>query len=79
MRNGEKGAQIFKYFMLHSKSAFIRKRILFGSPVLLPGGLWSFGLDGIRFNFVGVNALNAALSLLLLFSLVREIRKKEIQ
>ena len=32
MRNGEKGVQIFKYFMLHSKSAFIRKRILFGSP-----------------------------------------------
>ena len=32
MRNSEKGVQIFKYFMLHSKSAFIRKRILFGFP-----------------------------------------------
>lgn len=46
-------------------------------PVLLLGSLWSFGLDGIWFNFVGVNVLCAALSAILLSRLIREIRKKE--
>lgn len=46
-------------------------------PVLLLGALWSFGLDGIWFNFVGVNVLCAALSAILLSRLIREIRKKE--
>ena len=46
-------------------------------PVLLLGALWGFGLDGIWFNFVGVNALTAILSGSLLIFLMREINKKE--
>jgi Na+-driven multidrug efflux pump len=46
-------------------------------PIVLLGALWPFGLDGIWFNFVGVNILAAALSLVLAFRLLREIRKKE--
>lgn len=47
-------------------------------PLLLLGALWSFGLDGIWFNFVGVNAFSAILSAVLLIYLMREIRKKEV-
>ena len=47
-------------------------------PILLLGALWPFGLDGIWFNFVGVNILAAILSLVLVWRLLREIRKKEI-
>ncbi len=46
-------------------------------PVLLLGLLWPFELDGIWFNFVGVNGLAAVLSVILLRRLTREIRKKE--
>jgi Na+-driven multidrug efflux pump len=46
-------------------------------PVLLLGALWSFGLDGIWFNFVGVNALTSVLSALLLGRLMKEIDKRE--
>ena len=46
-------------------------------PILLLGALWPFGLDGIWFNFVGVNILAAALSLVLFLRLLREIRKKQ--
>lgn len=46
-------------------------------PILLLGALWSFGLDGIWFNFVGVNAFSAILSGVLLLLLLREIRKRE--
>lgn len=48
-------------------------------PILLLGALWSFGLDGIWFNFVGVNILTAILSVILLLKLTREINKKEKQ
>ena len=48
-------------------------------PVLLLGLLWPLGLDGIWLNFVGVNALSAVLSVILLRRLSREIRKKEAQ
>ena len=48
-------------------------------PVLLLGALWSFGLDGIWFNFVGVNALAAILAAFLLLRVWREMRKKEAQ
>ena len=51
--------------------------VAFVFPVLLLGAFWSFGLDGIWFNFVGVNALAAVLSFFLLIRLMREIRKKE--
>ena len=46
-------------------------------PVFLLGALWSFGLDGIWFNFVGVNALTAILSIFLLSRLTKEIAKRE--
>ena len=48
-------------------------------PVVLLGLLWPFGLDGIWFNFVGVNCLAAVLSVILLRCLGREMRKKEAQ
>ncbi len=47
-------------------------------PVVLMGALWRFGLDGIWFNFVGVTALAATLSAILLLKLTKEIRKKEL-
>lgn len=46
-------------------------------PVVLLGALWNFGLDGIWFNFVGVNVLATALALALLMGLLKEINKKE--
>ena len=48
-------------------------------PVLLLGALWSFGLDGIWFNFVGVNALSALLGVFLLTGVFREIRRREAE
>ena len=44
-------------------------------PVLLLGALWHYELDGIWFNFVGVNALAGILSLVLLAQLEKEIKK----
>lgn len=46
-------------------------------PVILLGALWKFGLDGIWFNFVGVNFLATILAGILLIRLYREIKKKE--
>ena len=46
-------------------------------PIVLLGALWGFGLDGIWFNFAGVNALTATLSVLLLSFLMKEIKRKE--
>ena len=46
-------------------------------PVLMFGVLWGFGLDGIWFNFVGVNVLTAVLSGVLLIKLSKEIKKRE--
>lgn len=46
-------------------------------PTVLLGALWGFGLDGIWFNFVGVNILSGILSLLLLVRLMREIGRME--
>lgn len=45
-------------------------------PTVLLGALWSFGLDGIWFNFVGVNILTAILSTVLLINLTKEIAKR---
>lgn len=46
-------------------------------PVALLGLLWNFGLDGIWFNFAGVNIIAAILSLLLLTRIGREIKIRE--
>ncbi len=51
--------------------------VAFVFPVLLLGALWHFSLDGIWFNFVGVNALAAVLSVVLLLRLMKEIKKRE--
>jgi len=45
-------------------------------PVLILGALWTLGLDGIWFNFVGVNILTAALGVILLIRVRREIKRK---
>lgn len=59
------------------QAALISVGTAFVFPVVLLGSLWSFGLDGIWFNFVGVNILAAALSALLIIGLLCEIKKKE--
>lgn len=46
-------------------------------PIILLGALWYFALDGIWFNFVGVNALAAVLSVVLLMKLGREIKQRQ--
>ena len=46
-------------------------------PVIILGALWSFGLDGIWINFVGVNLCSAILGLILLTVVGREIKKKK--
>lgn len=46
-------------------------------PVVLLGALWSWGLDGIWFNFVGVTILTALLSVILLVRIGREIKGRE--
>lgn len=46
-------------------------------PVIILGGAWSFGLDGIWFNFVGVNMLTAAVGAVMLCIVYKEIKKKE--
>lgn len=51
--------------------------VAFVFPVVLLGGLWNFGLDGIWFNFVGVNGLAAILSAFLLRKLMKEIKELE--
>lgn len=48
-------------------------------PTVLLGALWHFTLDGIWFNFVGVNILAAITSAILLARLMREIKKKECE
>ena len=51
--------------------------VAFAFPVLLLGSLWSFGLDGIWFNFVGTNILACGLAGFLLVRVRREIKRKE--
>ena len=46
-------------------------------PVVLLGALWCFGLDGIWFNFVGVNFLAAILAAILLKRISGEMKKRE--
>ncbi|MBR2937013.1 MAG: MATE family efflux transporter [Oscillospiraceae bacterium] len=48
-------------------------------PVLLLGGLWGLGLDGIWLNFPGVNVLATILAGILLIRLGKEIRRRETE
>ena len=59
------------------KAAIVSVGTAFVFPVVLLGALWSFGLDGIWFNFVGVNMLTTTLSIILLANLLREIKKRQ--
>ena len=81
-------AYLFRWFGVTTQSYFsaIEKPLqatiisigsAFVFPVVLLGALWSFGLDGIWFNFVGVNILTTVLSIFLLKKLIKEIAKKE--
>ena len=47
-------------------------------PVILLGALWHFELNGIWFNFVGVNGLAAILSVILLTQLSKEIKQRQL-
>ena len=46
-------------------------------PTVLLGALWGFGLDGIWFNFVGVNVFGAMLSAFFFMRLMKEIKRRE--
>ena len=81
-------AYLFRWFAVTTQGFFsaIRKPVLatamsiscaFIFPVIILGSLWSFGLAGIWFNFVGVNVLTALLGAILLIYVAREIKKKK--
>jgi len=59
------------------KASVVTLGTAFVFPVILLGALWSFELDGIWFNFVGVNIFTAILSAVLLIFLAREIKKRQ--
>lgn len=81
-------AYIFRWFAVTTQSflsaigkplqaTILSVAVAFVFPIILLGGLWQFGLDGIWFNFTGTNALAAILSVILLMLVLREIKKKE--
>lgn len=81
-------AYLFRWIVVTTQSYFsaiekplqatiIAVATAFVFPVLLLGGLWYFGLDGIWFNFVGVNVFSAVLSGFLLRKLMQEIKREE--
>jgi Na+-driven multidrug efflux pump len=78
-------AYLFRWFAVMAQSflsaiekplqaTILSVSVAFVFPVLLLGALWSFGLDGIWFNFVGVNILAAALAVVLLLLVAKEIK-----
>ena len=81
-------AYLFRWFGVVTQGFFsaIKKPALatlmsvgtaFVFPVMLLGLWWNWGLDGIWFNFVGVNFLTAVLGTGLLVYVLRLIKKKE--
>jgi Na+-driven multidrug efflux pump len=48
-------------------------------PVIILGAAWSFGLDGIWANFVGVNLFSAILGLMMLLKVGKEIKRRKLQ
>ncbi|MBO7274186.1 MAG: hypothetical protein J6V22_04965 [Clostridia bacterium] len=81
-------AYIFRWFGITTQSYFsaigkpLQATIIsvctaFVFPVILLGALWNLKLDGIWLNFVGVTALAAILSAILLARLTKEIKKRE--
>ena len=68
------------FFSAIAKPAFATTMsvgIAFVFPVILLGALWHFGLDGIWFNFVGANILTTLLGLILLFIVLKQIKRME--
>lgn len=61
-----------------SQATIMSVSTAFAFPVVLLGALWNLGLDGIWLNFVGVNALAAVLSAILLIRIGQEIRNREL-
>lgn len=81
-------AYLFRWFAVMTQSFFsaIEKPALatimsvamaFVFPVLLLGGLWFLGLEGIWLNFAGVNFLGCILGVILLLRILKLIRKLE--
>ena len=81
-------AYLFRWFAVTTQGFFsaIEKPILatFMSvsialvfPVIILGALWSFGLDGIWANFVGVNLFAVILGIFLLFRVGKEIKRRK--
>ena len=81
-------AYLFRWFVVTTQGFFSAiEKPLFATimsvsvalvfPITIMGALWSFGLDGIWFNFVGVNALAALLGLILRTIVNKEIKRKE--
>lgn len=82
-------AYLFRWFAVTTQSFFsaIEKPVLatimsvsvaLVFPIIVLGALWPLGLDGIWVNFVGVNALGAALGVFLLCRIIREIKRREV-
>ena len=84
------GAYLFRWFVVTTQGFLsaiekpmmatllsVAMALLF--PVIMLGALWNLGLDGIWLNFAAVNAMGAALGLVLLFRVRREIRKRELR
>ncbi len=80
-------AYLFRWFVVTTQGFFsaIEKPVLatimsvstaLVFPVLMLGALWTLGLDGIWLNFVGVNALSAALGLMLFPIVRREMKRR---
>lgn len=79
---------LFRWFVVTTQSylsaiekplqgTFMSVMVSFVLPVLLLGALYNWGLEGIWFNFVGVNMIASVIAAILLLKLGREIRAKK--
>ena len=82
-------AYLFRWFGVMTQSFFsaIEKPVLatvmavsiaLVFPLICLGAFWNLGLDGLWLNFVGTNALAFILGAILLYFILRTIRKKEL-
>ena len=79
---------LFRWFVVATQSylsaiekplqgTFMSVMVSFVLPVVLLGALYNWGLEGIWFNFVGVNFIASIIAVILLIKLAREIRTKK--
>ncbi|MBE5817988.1 MAG: MATE family efflux transporter [Clostridiales bacterium] len=79
---------LFRWFVVTTQSylsaiekplqgTFMSVMVSFVLPVVLLGALYNWGLEGIWFNFVGVNMIASVIAAILLLKLGREIRAKK--